>query len=97
MPVNITLYKLTEQGARNIKSAPERIAAGLRSFEAMGGKVHGFWVTAGEFDYLAIAEPPSEEAGMAFLMGQVSLGNVKTVTLRGFTLEEFAAMVNKIP
>lgn len=97
MPVNITLYKLTEQGAKNIKQAPKRIAAGLKAFEAMGGKVHGFWATMGDYDYVAIGEAPSEEAGLAFVLAQAAKGNVKTTTLRGFTVEEFAAIVKKIP
>jgi len=46
---------------------------------------------------VAIAEGPSDEVAMAFLMALSSLGNVKTTTLKAFTKEEFAEIVKKLP
>jgi uncharacterized protein with GYD domain len=63
----------------------------------MGGKMLGFYVVMGEYDYVAIAEGPSDEVAMAFLMALGSLGNVKTTTLKAFSKEEFAEIVKKIP
>ena len=97
MPAFITLYKLTEQGAKNIKTAPDRVAAGIKAFEAMGGKVHGFWATTGEYDYVAIGEVPTEEAGVAFALAQAAQGFVRTTTLRAYSVAEFAEIVKKIP
>jgi uncharacterized protein with GYD domain len=97
MPTFITLYKLTEQGVKNIKTAPERITAGIQAFEAMGGKVHGFWATTGEYDYVAIGEAPSEEAGVAYTLAQAAQGNVRTTTMRAYSIAEFAAIVKRIP
>ena len=38
MPTYIVLYKLTDQGIRNIKDAPQRIEEGIKAIEAVGGK-----------------------------------------------------------
>ena len=97
MPTYITLYKLTDQGIKNIKDAPKRIKDGIKNWEAVGGKVLGFYAVQGEYDYVGINEAPSEAACMAFSLALGSLGNVRTTTLRAFTTEEFAEIVKKIP
>ena len=97
MNTAIILFKLTEQGAKTIKDAPQRIEQGLKTFEAMGGKVLGFYVTMGKYDYVAIGQSPSDEVLMTFLLGLGSQGNVKTTTLKAATKEEFAALVKKLP
>ena len=94
---NIMLMKMTEQGAKDIKGEPARIEQSQKAFEQMGGKLLGFYVVTGEYDYIAIAEMPSEEAGLTFNLGVTSLGNVKVTTCRAYTLEEFAAAISKIP
>jgi len=93
----IVLMKLTEQGVKDVKNAPQRIEQGFKGFEAMGGKVLDFYTVMGEYDYVAIAEAPSDEVAMAFLLALGSLGNVRTTTLKAFTKEEFANIVKKIP
>ena len=93
----ILLCKLTDQGAKDIKNAPQRIEQALQAVEKMGGKLLGFYAVTGEYDYIAIGELPSDEVGMAFVMGLSALGNVRTTTCNAFTKEEFAAMVSKLP
>jgi uncharacterized protein with GYD domain len=63
----------------------------------MGGKLTDFFVTMGEYDYVAVGEAPSDEAALAFLLALGSLGNVRTTTLKAFTREQFAAIVGKLP
>jgi uncharacterized protein with GYD domain len=97
MPKYIVLFKFTDQGIKNIKQAPERYQEGVKKFEAMGGKMLGFYATMGEYDYVAISEAPSDEVGMAFALGLGALGYVRTTTLKAFTPEEFAGMIRKLP
>ena len=97
MPSYMILMKLTDQGAKTIKDAPGRIEAGIKAFESMGGKMVGFYVLMGEYDYAAIGEAPSDEVAATFSLALGSLGNVKTTTLRAFTKEEFAGLVKKLP
>ena len=97
MATYIMLMKLTEQGRKDVKNAPQRIEQAGKAAEAMGGKMIGFYATMGEYDYVAIGECPSDEVMMTYLLGVGSLGNVRTVTLKAFTKEEFAKLVKRLP
>jgi len=97
MPTYIMLMKLTEQGVKDIKNAPQRVEQAAKTAEAIGGKMIGFYATMGEYDYVVIGECPSDEVMMTFLMGLGSLGSVRTTTLKAFTREEFAQLVKRLP
>jgi len=97
MPTYIGLWKMTDQGIKDIKNAPQRIEQGIKAAEKLGGKVLGFYTVMGEYDYVGIAEFPNDEAAMAFLLGLGSLGNVRTTTLRAFTPQEIANLIKKLP
>ena len=97
MPTYISLYKMTDQGMADVKKAPERIEAGIKAWEAMGGKVLGFYAVMGEYDYVAIGEAPGDEAAMTFALALGAQGNVRTMTLKAFTAEEFAKFVGNLP
>ncbi len=97
MATYILLMKLTEQGVKDIKNAPQRIEQGIKSIEAMGGKLTGFYTVMGEYDYVVIGEGPSDEVMMTFLLGLGSLGFVRTTTLKAFTREEFVNIIKKLP
>ena len=97
MPTYIVMMNLTDQGIKTVKDAPQRIEAGIKGVEAMGGKVTSFYVTMGEYDYMAVGEFPNDEVGMTFLLGLGALGNTRTTTLKAFTQEEFAEMVKRLP
>ena len=97
MNTYITLMKLTDQGAKDLKEAPQRFEAGLKMFEKMGGKLIGFYATMGEYDYIGIGEAPSDELATAFNLALSSLGNVRTATIKAFTMKEFSDMIKKIP
>jgi uncharacterized protein with GYD domain len=43
MPTYIFLYKLTDQGIKNIKEMPQRIEKAIEASEAVGGKVLGVY------------------------------------------------------
>jgi uncharacterized protein with GYD domain len=93
MATYIILMRFTDQGIKAVKDAPKRIDAAIKRFEAMGGKVIGFYATMGEYDYVAIGEAPNDAVGMTFLLGLGVAGYVRTTTLKAFTKEEFAEIV----
>jgi uncharacterized protein with GYD domain len=97
MPIYIGLYKLTDQGIKNIKDAPQRIEEAFKGWEAMGGKVIGFYSVMGEYDYVAIGEAPNDEVAVTFALALGSQGDARTMTLRAFTREEFTEIVKKLP
>ena len=57
MPHYITLFRYTQKGVENIKQGPSRLDAGKKAIEATGGKLKGFYLTMGQYDAVAIAEP----------------------------------------
>ena len=97
MPTYIGLFKLTDQGIKDIKNAPQRVEEAMIAYEKMGGKVLGFYTVMGEYDYVAIGEAPSDEVQVTFTLALGSQGFVRTTTLRAFTREKFAEMVKKLP
>jgi uncharacterized protein with GYD domain len=97
MPIYITLYNWTEQGIKNVKEAPARIQANIKAAEAAGGKVLGVYLTMGKYDLVAISEAPNDEAISASLLTQGMQGNVRSMTLKAFTTDQFAKIVKKLP
>ncbi len=97
MPTYISLMRLTDQGVRDIKNAPQRVAEAVKALEAMSGRLISFYTVMGEYDYVGIAEAPSDEVAMAFLLGLGLAGNVRTTTLKAFTTEELARIIKKLP
>jgi uncharacterized protein with GYD domain len=97
MPKYVTLYKLTAQGIGDIKSAPERARKASGAWEQMGGKMLGLYATQGPYDYVAVTEAPDDERAAAFALALGSQGNVTTLTMRAFDMDEFENVVNKIP
>jgi uncharacterized protein with GYD domain len=97
MATHIVLMKLTDQGIKDIKNAPQRIDAAAKAIEAMGGKLTGFYFTLGEYDYVTIVEGLTDEAGASFLLKLGTAGNVRTTTLKAFKKNEFTEIVKKLP
>jgi uncharacterized protein with GYD domain len=94
----IILVRFTDQGIRNIKDTTRRAdrAAFARSeAEKIGGKFTVYW-TLGKYDGVGILEAPNDEAAMEFGIRIGSLGNVRTSTLKAFSEEEIARVVDKL-
>ena len=97
MPTYVMLMKLTDQGIRDVKSAPGRVQQGIKAYEAVGGKLLAFYTVMGEYDYVAIGEAPSDEVALGFSLGLGAQGSVRTTTLKAFSPEQYAGVVSKLP
>jgi uncharacterized protein with GYD domain len=97
MSTYVILMNLTEKGIKEIKGAPERIAESVKALEAAGGKMLAFYVLMGSYDYLVVAEGPSDEAALAQLLGLGMGGLVRTTTMKAFNQEEFAKVLAMLP
>lgn len=95
MPAFIVLASFTDQGARNIKDSPTRFEAFKAAAEAAGVSVRSVHWTTGAYDLVLVCEGP-EEAVMAVALKTAALGNVRTQTMRGFTLDEMKKLVAAI-
>jgi uncharacterized protein with GYD domain len=96
MHTYIVLMKLTDQGIRSAKDAPERIEAGIKSVEALGGKVLGFYATLGEYDYVACVEASNETLVMRFLLALGAAGDVRTTTMKALSRQAFEEIARKL-
>ncbi len=83
MPLYITRGNYNSQTIKNLLAKPEdRTEAVGKLFAAIGGKLHNIYFTFGEYDFLLIAEAPSEKDVMAALLaaaGSGSVSNLNTV------------------
>jgi len=92
MSLFVTKFKLVDRELKDNKEFPERIKEANRALEDAGGKLLGFMATLGEYDYIAIAEVPDEEAAQVIQSGLNKLGEVRSTTLKTFTAEQFAQL-----
>ena len=97
MPHYILLMNLTEQGIKDIKNAPNRVDEAVKFGESLGGKLLDFYMTMGEYDYVAVVEGTSDENIIKFLACLGVADNVRTKTLKAFTLEELKEFVKDLP
>lgn len=96
MATFITLLNFTDQGIRNVKDSPDRFNAFQTMAEKAGVKVKGVYYTVGHYDIVVIVEG-TDEAVTAALLKVGSLGNVRTETLRGYSVDEMKTILGKMP
>jgi uncharacterized protein with GYD domain len=97
MVTYMTLMTLTDQGIKKVKEAPERIESGLKAFEKTGGKLIGFWIAIGKYDYVSVGESISDEAALAWAIGLSSQGNVRVESIKLYSKEQFAGLIKMLP
>ena len=96
MAMFISLLNLTDQGIRNVKDSPERYEAFAAMAEKLGVTVKDVYYTVGHYDVVVVMEG-SDEAVTTALLKVGSLGNVRTETLRAFSLVDMKKIIGKMP
>jgi len=96
MATFIILANFTDQGIRNVKDSPARSQTFRAMAEGLGITVQNFYYTVGHYDMVVVLEG-SDEAVTSALLKVGSLGNVRTETLRSFSVEEMKQMISKMP
>jgi len=97
MPTYVTLMKFTDQGSKDLKSAPRRMESAIKTWDLTGGKLLAAYFVMGEYDYVAITESPNDEAAVTASLAVCAREHVKTSTLRAFPLAEFSRLVEQLP
>jgi uncharacterized protein with GYD domain len=97
MPQYVILSNLTAKGLADLKGSPARYQSVVKAIENAGGKVLSFHATMGAYDYVLVAEGPNDEFAALMSMATAAQGYVTTQTLRAFTAEEFAGLVERLP
>ena len=97
MPTYISLIRFTQKGMETIKEGPKRLDAAKERFRAAGGELKAFYLVTGQYDAVAIAELPNDEAVARLALANASMGNVRTETLRAFTEGEYRKIITNLP
>jgi uncharacterized protein with GYD domain len=95
MGMHITLVNFTDQGIRNVKESPDRFEAFKVLAEQMGLSVVGVYYTVGHYDMVVIIEGDDETATSA-LLKVGSLGNVRTETMRAYSVDNMRKLVGSL-
>jgi uncharacterized protein with GYD domain len=95
MATYITLVKLTEQGAKNVREWPERIGEAMRVAGELGAQFQ-VYMTMGPYDFVGIAEAPDDETIARVNLSIASRGDVQTMTMRAFAGEEIPRIVGAV-
>lgn len=91
----IFLGKLTLQGITGIKDVAKRYDAFRKMIESKGGKLVAEYATFGRYDYVFVADLPSDEAALEVSVTTGSKGNVTFETCRAFPFAEFRKVAEK--
>jgi uncharacterized protein with GYD domain len=92
----IILGRWTEQGIRNVKESPERVRRVEQMASQSGGRLVGFYMTMGDYDFVAIVEAPDDQTAARMLLTTGMQGNARTATLRAFPRNEFEQIVGSL-
>ena len=95
MPHFVTLIRYTQQGMTRIKETTQLVAV-KKAAEKVGGKIHAWYLTMGQYDAVSISEFPNDEAAAKFTLWDVAHGNVKTETLKAFTEDEYRKILGAL-
>ena len=88
MATYIALLNYTDQGIKTMKEVPERVLVLRKLVEEMGGRIHGYRLTLGEYDAVVTIELPDDEAYATLALKVAAQGNIRTTTLKAFSEEE---------
>jgi uncharacterized protein with GYD domain len=89
------IYEVDRARDKKLQDTIKRADAAKSEAEKIGGKFTSYW-TFGRYDGIGILEAPNDEAAMHFGLKVGSLGNIRTTTLRAFTEEEIASVLDKL-
>ena len=96
MPTYISMLHYTQQGISAIKNAPARIDAAKDAYRKAGGELKSIYLTLGQYDLVAIAEMPNDEAVARMALALGAQGNIRSETMRAFTETEFRKVVGTL-
>jgi uncharacterized protein with GYD domain len=93
----ISLVQFTDQGIRAAKDTTHRLADWAAKVESRGVTIKQMYWTLGQYDQLCVFEAPDDETAAAVLLAADMLGNIRTQTLRAFTLPEMEKILATVP
>ncbi len=84
MTTYVMLAKLTDFGATHVQDSAKRLDTAKKLLKDMGGEFRTFFLTMGEYDFVAVYEAPDDAISARFTLQLGRLGNVRATTLKAF-------------
>ena len=96
MPTYVSLLNFTDQGIRTVRDTVERVDRATELAEKHGARLVQTYWTVGPYDLVVVLEAPDDESLTTFLLETVSLGNVRSTTLRAYNREEMSGIIERL-
>jgi uncharacterized protein with GYD domain len=97
MATYISLVQFTDQGIRAAKDTTHRLADWAAKVKSRGVTIKQMYWTLGQYDQVCVFEAPDDETAAAVLLAADMLGNIRTQTLRAFTVPEMEKILATVP
>jgi uncharacterized protein with GYD domain len=95
MPHFVLLMNWTEQGAKTFKDSVDRAEAARTALAQRCVTLKDIYWTIGPYDLVCVCEAADDATASAALLALGAQGNLRTVTMRGFTADEFKDVIQK--
>jgi uncharacterized protein with GYD domain len=95
MATFIALLNFTDQGIKTVKDSPDRYNTFKATAEKAEVTVKSVYWTVGRYDLVTTLEG-SDEAVTSMLLKLGSAGNVRSETMRGYSLDDFKKIIGKM-
>ena len=96
MATFVVLAGFTDQGIRNVKDTVNRAEAFKGLARKVGVTVKELYWTLGRYDVVAFCEAPDDETATALSLSIGALGNVRSETLRAFSVDDMKGILGKM-
>jgi uncharacterized protein with GYD domain len=93
----VLLVDWTAQGVQAVEQTVERLVQGSQMGETFGCKVEHVWWTQGGHDMVSVITAPDDQAMVAYTLALVRLGNLRTTTLRAWSIDEMREIIGRLP
>lgn len=96
MATFVVLSNYTDQGIRSVKETVGRAEMFKEMARKAGCTVKELYWTLGSTDVVAICEAPDDETATALSLSLASRGNIRSSTMRAFSMSEMSKIVGKL-
>ena len=89
----VVLMNWTDQGIKSVKESPSRLDAARETGKKHGVEIEDVYLTIGVYDLVMTIKADDHKAMAKFLLAQGSAGNVRTVTLKAFSEDNYREII----
>ena len=96
MPTYIMLCNWTDQGIRQVKDSPDRLAAARQLCSQHGAEITAFYMTLGAYDMVVVIDAPNDDAFARLAISIAKGGNIRSASLKAFDEAQYRAIIATI-